>query len=352
MPGVSTAALLVFVTAFSDFGTPAIIGQNLRVFPRLVYNEFVNETTGGNFTVASALSVVLLAVSICALLAQRGYAERRSYGQEVLRPLAVQRIGGVRRLLATAFVYAVVFVAALPIVTVVVSSFLESKHSVITGNFTIEGYLQAPRLWSSLLNTLMFATVATLLCVVFGALVGYVTARFRTRLASFIDLMSMMPYAVPGVVLGIAFALCFAGAPLFLGGTAAILILAYFVRRLPYSIRSTSAMLSQMGTQTEEASINLGVAPGKTFLRITVPMMTPALMSGALLTWATVAREFNATVILYGSRTTTMSVEVFREVLYGNFGNASVVGTVLIAVSIVPIVILFKALGKDEDVLL
>lgn len=106
-----------------------------------------------------------------------------------------------------------------------------------------------------------------------------------------------------------------------------------------------------MGTQTEEASVNLGVPPGRTFLRITVPMITPAILSGALLTWATIVREFNATIILYGTSTGTMSVEVFRHVTQGNFAAASVVGAVLIMVSLIPIIILFKLMGKDEDFL-
>ena len=77
-----------------------------------------------------------------------------------------------------------------------------------------------------------------------------------------------------------------------------------------------------------------------------------ALLSGALLTFATIAREFSSTVILYSGATRTLPVEVFAQVLQGNFASASVVGTVLIAVSLVPIVILFRFMARDEDVLL
>ena len=149
----------------------------------------------------------------------------------------------------------------------------------------------------------------------------------------------------------IAVAIAFGGPPFFLGGTAAILVIVYFIRRLPYSIRSVAGMLGQIGTQAEEASINLGVPPARTFLRITVPMLTPALVSGALLTFATIAREFNSTVILYSGATCTLPVEVFAQVLQGDFATASVIGTVLIAVSLVPIVVLFRFLQKDESVL-
>ncbi len=350
-PGISTGALLVFVTAFADFGTPAIIGQNLRVFPRLIYSEFINETTGSDLTVASSLSVVLLLVSLGALLYQRHYARRRSYGTLTVNPLRGRKLVGAKLIAATAYVYTVIIVASLPLLTVIVTSFLKTRRSVLIAEFTLDGYVNAPRLWSSLANTLLSTTLATLICVGIGCIMGYVVARQKTRLGALVDFASMTPYAVAGVVFGIAFSMSFGGKPFLLAGTMTILVMAYVIRRLPYSIRSVSGMLNQIGTQAEEASVNLGVPPARTFWRITVPMILPAIASGALLTWATVIREFNATVILYGSDTMTMSVEVFRQVLAGNFGDASVVGTVLIAISVVPIVLLFTLLGKDEDFL-
>lgn len=350
-PGISTGALLVFVTSFSDFGTPAIIGQNLRVFPRLIYSEFINETTGSNFRLASALSVVLLLVSLLALLIHRAYVRRHSYGTITVNPLKGQILPAGRRMAVTAAVYFVVLVSSLPLLTVVVTSFLRAKKSAITAEFTLDGYLNTPRLWGSFLNTLLYTTAATILCVIAGCIVGYVVARQKSRLGGLIDFASMVPYAVAGVVFGIAYSMTFGGAPFYLAGSATILVLVYFIRRLPYSIRSVAAMLSQMGTQAEEASVNLGVPPALTFWRITIPMIFPAVVSGALLTWTTIIREFNATVILYGSNTTTMSVEVFRQVLAGNFGDASVVGTVLIVASLIPIAILFAVLGKDEEFL-
>lgn len=350
VPSLSTGGLLVFVTAFTDFSTPAIIGQNINVFPRVVYSEFVNEMSG-NYRLASALSVVMLLVTVGALLFQRRYAARHSYGQETVRPLAIRRASRRFRRLAEAFVYGVVGFACLPLLVVVVTSFLKTNKSRIIWEFTLEGYRRAPRLWESLVNTVFLTTVATLFCVAIGSLIGYVVSRRKDSLAATIDLFSMMPYAVSGVVLGIAFSLAFNGWPFFLAGTPVILILAYLIRRLPYSIRATTGALAQLGPQTEEAAINLGVTPGRTFLKVTVPIIAPAIMSGAMLSWATIIREFNATVILYGPDTGTMSVELFNQVLAGNFGHASVIGSLLIGISLIPIVILLVFLGKDEDYL-
>ncbi len=351
IPSISTGALLVFVTTFSDFGTPMIIGEGFRVLATLVYTEFVNEF-GGNPRVASTLAILMLSVTVGALLIQRYFASRSSFGQEAVTPLGIRWVSTPQRILATVVVYGVVIAALLPTITIVVSSFLESRGPLLIARFSLEGYRSAARLPLAFRNSVIFVFVSTVLCVVVGTLMGYIVARRKNRLTAAIDTLSMTPYAVAGLVLGVALSISFGGAPFYLSGTGLILIMSFFIRRLPYSVRSVSGLLYQMGPHTEEASVNLGVPPGRTFLRVTLPQITPAVLSGALLTMATIAREFNSTVILYSGRTRTLPVEVFVQVLQGNFGAASVVGTVLIVLTLVPIVVLFKVFGKDEQALL
>jgi len=344
IPSISTGALLVFVTTFSDFGTPMIIGEGYRVLASLVYREFINEF-GGNPRLASTLSILLLTVTFGALLIQRQFARRASFDQETVTPLGLRKVSTTKMVIATVIVYTIVFTAFLPSLTIVVSSFLESRGPLLIGEFTLDGYLTATRLPAAFRNSLV-------LVLVLGTLMGYVVVRRKNRITAIIDTMSMTPYAVAGVVMGVSISISFGGDPFFLYGTSLILILSYFIRRLPYTVRSVSGFLYQMGAQTEEASINLGVPPGRTFLQVTLPQIAPAVLSGALLTMATIAREFSSTVILYSGRTRTLPVEVFAQVLQGNFADASVVGTVLIAFTLVPIVVLFKVFGKNEQALL
>ena len=105
------------------------------------------------------------------------------------------------------------------------------------------------------------------------------------------DLLIMFPFVIPGAVLGISLIVAFNKQPVILTGTAAIMIIAFIVRKLPYTVRSGSAFLQQMDVSVEEASISLGVSPMKTFFHVTARLMAPGILSGAILSWITCINE-------------------------------------------------------------
>jgi iron(III) transport system permease protein len=352
MPAIATGGLLVFVAAFSDFGTPVIIGERFRVLPILIYGEFVNDF-GGAPALASTLAVFLLLTTMGALLLQRWLSRRFAFGAQTVRPLEIRPLRPLAKLLAAAYVYLLLAAALLPIANIVVSSFLRAKGPVFQAAFTLDNYVKISGVLATpLTNTLTYTTIATMLCAVIGTMIGYVAVRRRSRITAALDQGVMLSYAVPGVVLAIGFVVTFHEPPLILTGTAAILILAYVIRRLPFSVRAAAGMLQQLSPDVEEASVNLGAAPARTFLFITVPLVAPAILSGALLTWANTIRELSATLILQSGSTATMSLEIFNEVVNANFGFASALGTILIALTFVPLVILFHALGQRDDIMI
>ena len=351
VPSITTGALLVFIASFTDLGTPIILGERFRVLPVLIYGEFVNEF-GGRPVLASSLSVVLLAVTTGALLLQRAIAKRHAHGTSAVRPLEVceQPIG--KRIAATFYVFLLIGVALLPIINIVISSFLQANGPVLIAKLTLGNYQQiASRLTLPLWNTVYFTTTATLLCAVIGTAVAYIIVRRPGPVTGALDTVVMFSYAVPGIVLGVGLVVTYHDEPFALTGTALILILAYFIRRLPFSVRSSVSMLQQIARDTEDASVNLGAGPGRTFIKITIPMLATAILSGALLTWSNTIRELSATLILQSGTTTTIAIEIFNEVVNGNFGIASALGTVLIALTFLPLLLLFTIIGKKEDVL-
>ena len=158
----------------------------------------------------------------------------------------------------------------------------------------------------------------------------------------------MFPYIIPGSVLGITLLLAFNKPPMVLSGTAAIIVLAFVVRRLPYTLRSSAAILYQISPSVEEASISLGCSPMKTFFKVTAVMMLPGVMAGAILSWITVINELSASVILYTGGTRTMSVSIYTEVIRASYGTAAALSSVLTLTTVISLMVFFKLTGSKE----
>lgn len=184
--------------------------------------------------------------------------------------------------------------------------------------------------------------------VIIAILIGYVTVRRRNAATNGLDIISMIPYIVPGSVLGIALLLTFNSKPILLSGTATILIISFVIRRLPYTIRSSAAMVHQISPSVEEASASLGASNMKTFLKITLPMMLPGVISGAILSWVTIISELSTSIILYTAKTKTMTIAIYTEVIRGNYGIAAALSTMLMLITIISLLLFFKLTGKKE----
>ena len=130
--------------------------------------------------------------------------------------------------------------------------------------------------------------------IIIGMLISYIIVRQKGAAGQIMDMLIMFPFVIPGAVLGISLIVAFNKEPVILTGTAAIMIIAFVVRKLPYTVRSGSAFLQQMDPCVEEASINLGVSPMKTFFTLTARLMAPGILSGGILSWITCINELSS----------------------------------------------------------
>ncbi len=162
-----------------------------------------------------------------------------------------------------------------------------------------------------------------------------------------LDLLVMLPLAIAGTVQGIALAATYNKGILVLTGTWMILVLAYFIRKVLYSIKTTAALLTQIDASVEEASVNLGVPPVRSFLKVVVPIMLPGIIAGGIIMWVTTLAELSSTIVLYYGPWATMTVEIFQRIGSGDFGPASAYAAILIVSVLVPLFILHRFLGKD-----
>jgi len=353
MPSLLAGMLLVFMRVFSDFGTPMIIGEGYKTFPVMLYTQFMGEV-GTNDGFAATMCIIVIVIALMFFFIQKFLGRKFTYSMTALKPIEAQRATGWRKVLAYGFIYLITFVAALPQITVIITSFIGTINgSLFTGEFTLDNYrnILAKSNTAAITNTYLFGLEAIVVVVVCGILISYLSVRKRSALTGILDVLTMFPYIIPGSVLGISFLYAFNGPPFLLGGTALIIIISLSIRRMPYTIRSSTAIIGQISPSIEEASISLGASQLKTFLKVTVPMMLPGVLSGAIMSWITLISELSSSVILYTSKTTTLTVAIYSEVIRSNFGNAAAYSTILTLTSIISLLIFFKVSGgKDVSV--
>ena len=220
----------------------------------------------------------------------------------------------------------------------------------ITGGFALQSYdatlfaKDNDVIW----HTYFLGLCAIAAVLVLGVLIAYLSVRKRNTLNSILDVITMFPFIIPGSVLGIAFVFAFNKSPIILTGTALIMIISFAVRRMPYTVRSSTAILGNISPSIEEAAISLGASDMTTFRKITVPMMMPGVLSGAIMSWVTIISELSSSIILYTNSTQTLTVSIYTEVIRGNYGNASAYATILTVTSILSLLLFYKVTGRRD----
>ncbi len=354
VPTLLSSSLLVFMRALADFGTPMLIGEGYRTFPVLIFNEFVGEV-GGSAGFASAISIIAVIITTAIFLVQKYIANKNVIAMHTLRPIEISTAKGWLKGVMHFFIYAVVLISILPQVYIMYTSFKKTSGMVFVDGYSLDSYRRAFTGMSDIIwNTLRIPFMALILTVVIGVIIAYLTVRRSNLATGSIDIVSMVPYIIPGTVMGIAFLLAFNNGIantgiLAIGGTTTIMVLALVIRRLPYSIRSSVNAIQQIPMSTEEAASSLGSSKINTFIKITVPMMLPGIIAGAILSWITMISELATATLLYTVRTQTMTIAIYTQVIRGNYGVAGALSTILTLLTVISLLILNKV-GKTDDI--
>ncbi|MGM9972605.1 MAG: ABC transporter permease [Clostridiaceae bacterium] len=349
VPTLLASGLLVFMRAFADFGTPMLIGEGYRTFPVVLYNEFISEV-GGDDGFAAAIAVIAIIITTIVFLVQKYIGNRKSFSMSTLNPIAEKKAKGAVNILVHIFSYVVIAIAILPQVYVMYTSFKRVQGKIFVEGYSLDSYREmVDKLGTSIQNTLLIPAISLVIIVLLAILIAYLVIRRKNTVNNVIDVFSMIPYIIPGTVLGIALLTSFNKRPLLLSGGITIMVIALIIRRLPYTIRSSAAILQQIPMSIEEASISLGASKLKTFFRITAPMMAPGIISGAILSWITMITELSTAIILYTGRTKTLTIAVYTEVVRGNYGIAAAMSTVLTILTVISL-LAFNKISGGKDV--
>jgi iron(III) transport system permease protein len=351
-PALTASGLLVLIQAIADFGTPRLLGRGYNVLATEAYTLYSAEI-GSNLSMATTISVILIAVSMVFVLLQRYVSRRNVYhGNMINKPIKIQ-LKGWRNALAHFAVYAIGFLGTLPVIISVIYSFRKTSGPVFQSGLGLQSYERILfNLGDVVKNSLFFSFTAVAMIVVIGTLIGVLVARRTNLNTSMLDGAFMIPYVMPGIVIGIAYIAAFNSGPLVLTGTAAIIILSIFIRRLPYSVRTTSSALRQISPSMEEAAVSLGYSPFQAFMKVTVPLIVPGIVAGAMLSFVTAINELSSSLVLYVGSTMTMPVRIYLLILDGDFGTAAAMSSILLALSGAAIYLAFRFLGRNEQALL
>ena len=348
-PTLVAAALLVFMNCMADFGTPALIGEGYRVMPTLVYSEFVGES-GGSANFAACMATIMIIITALVFFLQKWYINTKSFTMSSIRPIQPKEPKGIFKVLIYVYIYLLAGLSIIPQAMVVYTSFKATKMQVFVDGFSLGSYKKvADKALAAVTNTYVFCFFAIVIIITLGMLIAYLTVRRRSVLTSAIDSIAMFPYIVPGSVLGITLLIAFNHKPLMLAGTAFIIIISLVIRRLAYTLRSSSAILYQISPSMEEAAVSLGDTPAKSFIKVTAKMMLPGVASGAILSWITIINELSSSVMLYTSKTKTMSVAIYNEVIRASYGPAAALASILTLTTVISLLVFFKV-SRSKDV--
>ena len=350
-PTVLAGALLVFVRAMSDFGTPMLIGEGYRTFTVILYNEFVGEVSQ-NKGFASAIAIIAILITMVVYFSQNIVAKKQAFSMNALHRIEKKKLHGFSNFIVHFITYVVVGISILPQLYVVYTSFQKTSGQIYVDGYSLQSYQDMfSRLGRSIQNTIVIPAVSLLIVVFLAVLIAYVAVRRRNVLSGAVDVISMIPYVIPGTVIGIAMISAFNREPLVFTGSMLIMVVALVVRRLPYSNRSSVAILQQIPLYVEEAALSLGSSKPKAFFTVTLPMMSSGVLSGAILSWVTLISELSTAILLYTGKTQTLTVAIYTQIVRGNYGIASAMATVLTVMTLLSLVI-FNKISKDGDLTL
>ena len=350
MPTILAAALLVFMRAFADFGTPLLIGEGYRTFPVEIYNQYLGEN-GTDHNFAAAISVIAILVTAAVFFLQKWATSKYKFSINALHPVEKKKPKGIMGILMYLYCYLLIAISFMPQIYIVYLSFRNCDQAVFKPGYSMANYQLAMKklLVRSVKNTMVLGVGALLLIILFAILIAYLVVRRSSIWSNTIDTLSMLPYIMPGSVIGIALVIAFGKKPLALTGTITIMLISFVIRRMPYTIRSATATLMQIPMSIEEAAISLGASKLKTFAKITVPMMSNGIISGAILSWVSIVTELSSSIILYNNRNITLTMSAYVAISRGNYGLAAAFSAILTVVTAISLMV-YLAVSKSEDI--
>ena len=345
-PAISAGALLILISSLAHFGVPSILGfsKNIYTLPTMIY-ALINKS-GGSFEgirQGTALSILLVAVVAIALVIQKKVLSSGSYDiikGKSMRPTLIKLRGAKYPLLFLACLTLLIIVVV-PLVMIFLVALVKGYgRPLIWKNFSLINYqkvFESTATMDSIKNSLFLSVTAGIVCMFLGVMIAYVINRIKPKGRGILEILSILPYSIPGTVLAIGVILSWSGAimNITLYNTVWIILVAYMARYLSFSMKSASASLQQVNSSLEEASRACGATHTESLKDITLPLIKPAMVSGFFLIFLPAMRELTTSILLYGPYSRTLGVQIFALRDAGMIPQASALASIAILIIII-----------------
>jgi iron(III) transport system permease protein len=337
-PGIAGGAMMAAINVLADFGNPSMIAGNFRLLPTEAYMQMAGWY---NMSGAAVLSTILLLPTFSLFIINRYWLGKRSYttltGKETFLP-PLESAPAIKWIVFSGCLLVSVFVL-LVYGILLVGAFSKTWGYDWSLDFSSFVYVWKKR--NLIANSLRYAFFSAVLASVIALALAWLVERGVFRLKKMLDFIAVLPGAVPGVFLGLGFAIALGPPPFRLASSSLIMILALAVWNIPTCYSADSAGFQQIGGSIEQASKNLGASSGRTIRDILFPILYKTLLSGFMLSFLRSMTCLSVVIFIYGVSTTVSTVSILSLVNSGDWSGAA-------AFTVVIITIAFTVMGFSE----
>ncbi|MCD6084873.1 MAG: iron ABC transporter permease [Desulfurococcales archaeon] len=332
LPGLAAGAAVVFIFSLEDLGAP-IAFREFDMISFKIFSGLRAAITGEVPPYVASLSLLLLALAMVAFLAIKKYVSLRQYAMVVRGGRWFPRVrkpGVIGAVLIYALILPAMLFTAFPQIGVFMYSLAERWTKTFPEGLTLRYFSEMvsnPVLFTSIKNSLIYAGSALAIIVLLGISTAYVVARGRIPGLGILDVIATSPIAIPGLAIATGYFLVFSRAPFkgtlldpFTSGPWLLLILAYAIRRSPFTIRAVYAGLQQIHEALEESAMNLGASRWRTLATIVIPLLGLSILGGALVSFVYSMAETSVSVTLGGIESSQRPITYsMYEYLYSGY---------------------------------
>lgn len=335
-PAILVCFLLSFVRSLSDFGTPMTIGGAFNVLATEIYMQIIGY---GNLELAAAMNVIILIPALIIFIVYRKLMKKynilsKGTSNKVSSSDYTFILKGIINWGITLICGVFFTMMILQYLTIFISGI--TKFSYGKMQFTLD-HFKYLKLYSmtSFVRSIVYGIIVGIVGTIIGILLSYYTERRKMRWMEALDFMGTLPYIIPGTFFGIGYILAFNNPPLMLTGTAAIVIINCIFKQLPITTKTSSAALSQINVNLEEAGRDLGAGKFHIIKDIIFPNLKNAFVVGFINNFTTSMTTIGAIIFLIHPGKKIATLALFDAINSGEYGVGSLIATIIIIITMI-----------------